>query len=84
MRILFAHGTLAPLRSFLTGHTAREAKAEGWDTVSRIWARFRDQGNRGLACGWVLGMYLLTLVTAGRNVFGVIFQDLVRDRKSVV
>ena len=32
MRILFDHGTPAPLQSFLTGHTVREAKAEGWDT----------------------------------------------------
>jgi hypothetical protein len=29
MRILFDHGTPAPLRSFLTGHTVREAKAQG-------------------------------------------------------
>jgi hypothetical protein len=34
MRILFDHGTPAPLRSFLTGHTVREAKAEGWDTFT--------------------------------------------------
>ena len=32
MHILFDHGTPAPLRSFLTGHTVREAKAQGWDT----------------------------------------------------
>ena len=32
MRILFDHGTPAPLRSFLTDHTVREAKAQGWDT----------------------------------------------------
>jgi predicted nuclease of predicted toxin-antitoxin system len=32
MRILFDHGTPAPLRSFLTNHTVREAKAQGWDT----------------------------------------------------
>ena len=32
MRILFDHGTPAPLQSFLTGHTVREAKAQGWDT----------------------------------------------------
>jgi hypothetical protein len=32
MRILFDHGTPAPLRSFLAGHTVHEAKAEGWDT----------------------------------------------------
>ncbi len=32
MRILFDHGTPAPLRSCLTGHTVREAKAQGWDT----------------------------------------------------
>ena len=31
MRILFDHGTPAPLRSFFTGHTVREAKAQGWD-----------------------------------------------------
>ena len=32
MRILFDHGTPAPLRSFLTGHIVLEAKAQGWDT----------------------------------------------------
>jgi predicted nuclease of predicted toxin-antitoxin system len=32
MRILFDHGTPAPLQSFLTGHTVHEAKAQGWDT----------------------------------------------------
>ena len=32
MRILFDHGTPAPLRSFLTEHTVTEAKAQGWDT----------------------------------------------------
>ena len=33
MLILFDHGTPAPLQSFLEGHTVREAKAEGWDTL---------------------------------------------------
>ena len=32
MRILFDHGTPAPLQAFLTGHTVLEAKAQGWDT----------------------------------------------------
>ena len=32
MRILFDHGTPAPLRSFLTDHTVLEAKTQGWDT----------------------------------------------------
>jgi len=32
MHILFDHGTPAPLRSFLTVHMVREAKAQGWDT----------------------------------------------------
>jgi len=32
MRILFDHGTPAPLHAFLTGHTVRDAKAQGWDT----------------------------------------------------
>jgi hypothetical protein len=32
MRILFDHGTPAPLQSFLTDHTVLEAKAQGWDT----------------------------------------------------
>lgn len=32
MQILFDHGTPAPLQAFLTGHTVREAKAQGWDT----------------------------------------------------
>src|SRR4029077_4524815 len=34
MRILFDHGTPGPLQSFLTGHTVREAKAQGWDTFT--------------------------------------------------
>ena len=33
MLILFDHGTPAPLQSFLKGHSVREAKAEGWDTL---------------------------------------------------
>ena len=32
MRVLFDHGTPAPLQSFLTGHTVADAKAQGWDT----------------------------------------------------
>ena len=32
MRILFDHGTPAPLRSFLIGHAVRDAKAEGWNS----------------------------------------------------
>jgi predicted nuclease of predicted toxin-antitoxin system len=32
MRILFDHGTPAPLRDFLTEHTVMEAKVQGWDT----------------------------------------------------
>ena len=32
MRVLFDHGTPAPLESFLTGHTVVDAKAQGWDT----------------------------------------------------
>jgi hypothetical protein len=31
MRILFDHGTPAPLIPFLTGHTVTKAKAMGWD-----------------------------------------------------
>ena len=31
MHVLFDHGTPAPLRSFLTGHTVQAAKALGWD-----------------------------------------------------
>lgn len=33
MRILFDHGTPAPLQSFLTDHTVHEAKVQGWDTL---------------------------------------------------
>lgn len=33
MRVLFDHGTPAPLQPFLEGHTVRKAKAEGWDTL---------------------------------------------------
>jgi hypothetical protein len=32
MLILFDHGTPAPMQSSLTGHTVRQAKAQGWDT----------------------------------------------------
>ena len=32
MRVLFDQGTPAPLHAFLTGHTVRTAKAEGWAT----------------------------------------------------
>jgi hypothetical protein len=32
MRVLFDHGTPAPLQSFLTGHTVVDAKGQGWDT----------------------------------------------------
>ena len=32
MRVLFDHGTPAPLQPFLTGHTVVDAKAQGWDT----------------------------------------------------
>jgi hypothetical protein len=34
MRVLFDHGTPAPLQSFLAGHTVRAAKAQGWDTFT--------------------------------------------------
>ena len=34
MRILFDHGTPAPLESFLTDHTTQKAKDLGWDTLS--------------------------------------------------
>ena len=34
MRILFDHGTPAPLQSFLTNHTIQKAKDLGWDTLS--------------------------------------------------
>jgi hypothetical protein len=33
MRILFDHGTPAPLIGFLTGHTVRRAKDLGWDRL---------------------------------------------------
>jgi hypothetical protein len=33
MLILFDHGTPAPLRHFLTGHTVKKAKDLGWDTL---------------------------------------------------
>ncbi len=32
MRVLFDHGTPAPLQSLLTGHMVVDAKAQGWDT----------------------------------------------------
>ncbi|MEQ1472639.1 MAG: hypothetical protein ABLQ96_02395 [Candidatus Acidiferrum sp.] len=34
MLVLFDHGTPAPLRSFLAGHTVRESKELGWDRLS--------------------------------------------------
>jgi len=33
MRILFDHGTLAPLIQFLTGHAVTRAKDMGWDRL---------------------------------------------------
>ena len=33
MRILFDHGTPAPLTPFLTGHTITKAKDAGWDQL---------------------------------------------------
>jgi hypothetical protein len=34
MRVLFDHGTPAPLIPFLTGHLVTKAKDRGWDTLS--------------------------------------------------
>lgn len=34
MRILFDHGTPAPLIPFLTGHTVTKAKDAGWDRLA--------------------------------------------------
>lgn len=34
MRVLFDHGTPAPLAKALQGHIVRFAKSEGWDTFS--------------------------------------------------
>jgi len=34
MRVLFDHGTPAPLIPFLAGHTVTKAKDRGWDTLS--------------------------------------------------
>ena len=34
MRILFDHGTPAPLAVFLAGHSVAQAKDQGWDTLS--------------------------------------------------
>ena len=34
MRILFDHGTPAPLIPFLAGHTITKAKDKGWDTLT--------------------------------------------------
>lgn len=33
MLILFDHGTPAPLRSFLTGHTVKKTKELGWEML---------------------------------------------------
>ena len=34
MRVLFDHGTPAPLSAFLAGHTVTKARDRGWDTLS--------------------------------------------------
>jgi hypothetical protein len=34
MRILFDHGTPAPLLPFLEGHTVTKAQERGWDTLT--------------------------------------------------
>jgi hypothetical protein len=34
MRVLFDHGTPAPLIPFLTGHIVNKAKDRGWETLS--------------------------------------------------
>ena len=34
MRVLFDQGIPAPLQAFLTGHTVRTAKAQGWATFT--------------------------------------------------
>jgi len=34
MRVLFDHGTPAPLIPFLAGHTVTKAKDRGWDRLS--------------------------------------------------
>jgi hypothetical protein len=34
MRVLFDHGTPAPLRSFLQGHTVNKTQELGWDTLN--------------------------------------------------
>lgn len=34
MRILFDHGTPAPLIEFLPGHTVAKARDEGWETLT--------------------------------------------------
>jgi hypothetical protein len=34
MRVLFDHGTPAPLIRFLAGHTVTKASDRGWDTLS--------------------------------------------------
>jgi hypothetical protein len=34
MRVLFDHGTPAPLIPFLAGHAVTKAKDRGWDTLS--------------------------------------------------
>ena len=34
MIVLFDHGTPLPLRAFLTDHTVKDTKSQGWDTLS--------------------------------------------------
>jgi hypothetical protein len=34
MRVLFDHGTPAPLRQYLTGHSVTKARDEGWNELS--------------------------------------------------
>ena len=51
MRVLFDHGTPAPLAKALQGHTVRFAKCEGWDTFSNgaLLAAAEAAGGRSIA-----------------------------------
>ncbi len=67
MRILFDHGTPAPLIPFLTGHSVTKAKDAGWDRLAN--GALLDAAE---AAGFDL------LVTADKNIY---YQQNLTDRK---
>jgi hypothetical protein len=71
MRILFDHGTPAPLIPFLTGHSVTKAKDAGWDRLAN-----RALLDAAEAAGFDL------LVTTDKNIYYQ--QNLTGRRVSIV